>query len=190
MWGAVSDERPSLWFSDVAGPWQRRYYFLSECCCLKFAVLFLRAALSDERTGLQFSVQSLKDQSLTVLVTIYITVSSESPPTWRARFLQEQDGPVQSQSHATTDGQSISMSWRLVHAALEGLHLNEFQSDIRRGALRQKLFMLPLGRLRVKHAEQHRIWVPTQHLLWDKGKPRKTLIELAGHRTFQMQTDF
>jgi hypothetical protein len=31
-----------------------RYYFLSECCCLKFAVLYLWDALSDERTGLQF----------------------------------------------------------------------------------------------------------------------------------------
>jgi hypothetical protein len=36
-----------------------RYYFLSECCCLKVAVLFLWGALSDERTGLQFPVQSL-----------------------------------------------------------------------------------------------------------------------------------
>jgi hypothetical protein len=33
-----------------------RYYFLSECCCLKFAVLNLLGALSDERTGLQFAV--------------------------------------------------------------------------------------------------------------------------------------
>jgi hypothetical protein len=33
-----------------------RYYFLSECCCLKFEVLFLWVALSDERTGLQFAV--------------------------------------------------------------------------------------------------------------------------------------
>jgi hypothetical protein len=29
-----------------------RHYFLSVCCCLKFAVLFLWGALSDERTGL------------------------------------------------------------------------------------------------------------------------------------------
>jgi hypothetical protein len=28
-----------------------RYYFLSECLCLKFAVLYLWDALSDERTG-------------------------------------------------------------------------------------------------------------------------------------------
>jgi hypothetical protein len=27
-----------------------RYYFLSECCCLKFSVLFMWGALSDERT--------------------------------------------------------------------------------------------------------------------------------------------
>jgi hypothetical protein len=33
-----------------------RYYFLSEYCCLKFAVLYLLGALSDERTGLQFAV--------------------------------------------------------------------------------------------------------------------------------------
>jgi hypothetical protein len=30
------------------------YYFLSECCCLKFVVLFLWGALSDERIGLKF----------------------------------------------------------------------------------------------------------------------------------------
>jgi hypothetical protein len=30
--------------------------FLSECCCLKFAVLYLWGALSDERMGLQFAV--------------------------------------------------------------------------------------------------------------------------------------
>jgi hypothetical protein len=41
-----------------------------------------------------------------------------------------------------------------------------------------------------KQAVQYGIWVPTQHLLWNQGKPQKTLIELAGRRTFQMQTDF
>jgi hypothetical protein len=50
--------------------------------------------------------------------------------------------------------------------------------------------MLHLGELHVKHAAQLEIWVPTQYLLWDQEKPRKTLIELAGRRTFQMQTDF
>jgi hypothetical protein len=29
---------------------------------------------------------------------------------------------------------------------------------------------------------QRGIWVPTQHLLFDEGKLRKTLIELAGRR--------
>jgi hypothetical protein len=33
-----------------------RYYFLSECRCLKFAVLYLLGTLSDERAGLQFAV--------------------------------------------------------------------------------------------------------------------------------------
>jgi hypothetical protein len=32
-----------------------RYYFLSESCCLKFAVLYQLGALSHERTGLQFA---------------------------------------------------------------------------------------------------------------------------------------
>jgi hypothetical protein len=50
---------------------------------------------------------------------------------------QEQNGPAQSQSHVTSGGQSIIMSWCLVHAALEGLHPNKFQSDIRRGTFRQ-----------------------------------------------------
>jgi hypothetical protein len=50
--------------------------------------------------------------------------------------------------------------------------------------------MLPLGGLRGKHAVQRGIWLLTQHLLWDQGKPWKTLIKLAGRRTFRMQTDF
>jgi hypothetical protein len=47
-----------------------RYYFLSECCCLKIAVLFLCGALSDERTGLQFASQSLNSRSSAEPVTI------------------------------------------------------------------------------------------------------------------------
>jgi hypothetical protein len=38
---------------------------------------------------------------------------------------------------------------------------------------------LIFGGLHEKHAVQRGIWVPTQHLLWDQGKPRKTLIELG-----------
>jgi hypothetical protein len=76
---------------------------------------------------------------------------------------------VKSQSHVTTDSQSISMSWCLVHLALKEIHPKNFN---------------------LKHAVQRGIWVPTQHLLWDQGKPWKTLIELAGRRTFRMQTDF
>jgi hypothetical protein len=44
---------------------------------------------------------------------------------------------------------------------LEGLHYNE-------------ILTLPLGGLHVKPAVQRGIWLPTQHLLWDQGKPRKT----------------
>jgi hypothetical protein len=37
--------------SSTLGGLATRYYFLSECCCLNFAVLFLWSTLSDERTG-------------------------------------------------------------------------------------------------------------------------------------------
>jgi hypothetical protein len=40
-----------------------RYYFLSECYCLNFAVLFLWGALSDERTGLQFFFSAITQWS-------------------------------------------------------------------------------------------------------------------------------
>jgi hypothetical protein len=36
--------------------------------------------------------------------------------------------------------------------------------------------MLPLGGLHGKHAVQRGIWVPTQHLLWDQGKPSSWLV--------------
>jgi hypothetical protein len=54
----------------------------------------------------------------------------------------------------------------------------------------EKLIFVNIWRLHEKHAVQRGIWVPTQHSLWDLGKPRKTLIELAGRRTFRMQTDY
>jgi hypothetical protein len=143
-----------------------RYYFLSVCFCLKFAVLYLWGTLSGERTGLQFAVQSVNSPSRAEHVTILycliwdsanlegqvpIFISSRirvaqlyphalgslyvascdsglwwrysnPPPTCRPRpsyiFPSGQDGPVQSQSHVTTDGQSISMSWCLVHCTL------------------------------------------------------------------------
>jgi hypothetical protein len=47
-----------------------RYYFLSENCCLKVAVLFLWSTLSDERTGLQFAMNSLDGLSRAEPVTI------------------------------------------------------------------------------------------------------------------------
>jgi hypothetical protein len=49
---------------------------------------------------------------------------------------------------------------------------------------------LIFGGLHEKHAVQRGIWVSTQHSLWDQGKARETLIELAGGRTFRMQTDY
>jgi hypothetical protein len=55
------------------------YYFLSECCCMKFAVLFLWGAFSDERTGLQFAVQSLNGPSHSEPVTILYSPIWDSP---------------------------------------------------------------------------------------------------------------
>jgi hypothetical protein len=42
--------------------------------------------------------------------------------------------------------------------------------------------MLILEGLLERYAVQREIWVPMQHLLYDRGKPRKTLIELPGRR--------
>jgi hypothetical protein len=85
-----------------------RYYFLSECCCLKFAVLFLWGALSDERTGLQFAVYSLNGPSRPEPVTIFYCLIWDSKiwlrshlrppkpggPGSRIYIPQEQGGPV------------------------------------------------------------------------------------------------
>jgi hypothetical protein len=43
---------------------------------------------------------------------------------------------------------------------------------------------LIFGGLHEKHAVQRGIWVPPQHSLWDQGKPRKTLVELANEVSF------
>jgi hypothetical protein len=55
------------------------YCFLPECCCLKFPVLLLWGALSDKRTGLQLSVQSLKGPSHAERVTILYCLILDSP---------------------------------------------------------------------------------------------------------------
>jgi hypothetical protein len=57
-----------------------RYYFLSVCCCLKFAVLFLWGSLSDERTGMKFLVQSLNGPSRAKLVTVLYCLIWDPPP--------------------------------------------------------------------------------------------------------------
>jgi hypothetical protein len=56
-----------------------RYYFLSEYCFLRVAVLFLWGALSDERAGLQFAVQSLDDPSRGKPVTVLYWLIWDSP---------------------------------------------------------------------------------------------------------------
>jgi hypothetical protein len=63
-----------------------RYYFLSECCCLKFAILYL---LTPSLT--RGRVCNLQCNHAMVRVAQnpkpYFTVSSETSPNWRARFL-------------------------------------------------------------------------------------------------------
>jgi hypothetical protein len=77
-----------------------RYYFLSEGCCLKVAVLFLWGALYDERTRLQFAVQSLIGPSRAGPITIpYCLIwSPEAPetegPVSRIYIPQKQGGPI------------------------------------------------------------------------------------------------
>jgi hypothetical protein len=56
-----------------------RYYFLPKGCCRKVAVLSLWGALSDERTGLHFAVQSLNGPSRSEPVTILYYVIWDSP---------------------------------------------------------------------------------------------------------------
>jgi hypothetical protein len=71
-----------------------RYYFLSECCCLKLAVLFSWGALSDKSTGLQFAVQSLNGPSRTEPVTPHLRLPKPGGPGPYIYIPQEQGGPV------------------------------------------------------------------------------------------------
>jgi hypothetical protein len=61
-----------------------RYYFLSEGCCLKFAVLYLWGALSDERTG----------PSRSEHVTILYCLSWNSPNLEGQYISQQHGGPA------------------------------------------------------------------------------------------------
>jgi hypothetical protein len=74
-----------------------RYYFLSECCCLKLAILFLWGALSDEKTGPQFAVYSVNGPSRLEPVTIlysHMRLPQPRGPGSRIYILQEQGDPV------------------------------------------------------------------------------------------------
>jgi hypothetical protein len=75
-----------------------RYYFLPECCCLKFAVLFLWGTPSDERTGLQFAVKVTEwsESRITRNHTLlpYLRLPQPGGPRSRIYIPQEQGGPV------------------------------------------------------------------------------------------------
>jgi hypothetical protein len=58
------------------------------------------------------------------------------------------------------------------------------------GTVHTHIFNITIGRAACETRSATRNLGKTQHLLWDQGKPPKTLIELAGRRTFRMQTDF
>jgi hypothetical protein len=214
-----------------------RYYFLSECCCLKFAVLYLWGALSDERTGLQFAVQSLNGPSHSEPVTMLYCLIWDSP-TWRARspylYPAGTGWPSYTPGHwvpltlsPTTRRAKVEVFYpspnvegqvpvytffrnRIVQSKVkvtllrtvsqyvlvpsplgtkgvpsEGISIRHLE-----GYIKAKFLMLAFRGLHEKHAVQRGIWVPTQHSFWDQEEPRKTLIELAGRRTFRMQTGF
>jgi hypothetical protein len=74
-----------------------RYYLISECCCTKFAVLYLWGALSDERRGLQFAVKSLNGPSRSEPETILYCLIRDSinlEGQFRIYIPQEQGSPV------------------------------------------------------------------------------------------------
>jgi hypothetical protein len=117
-----------------------------------------------------------------------LTLPQTGGPSPRIYYIaQEQDGPIQSQSHVTTDGQSISV---LVPSprGFRGAPSERISIRHLEGYIKARFFMSPFGGMHMKHAVQRGIWIPTQHLLWYQGKPRRTLLELAGRRTLQMQT--
>jgi hypothetical protein len=216
-----------------------RYYFLSECCCQKFAVLFLWSALTDEERGsaicsviTQWS-ESRRTRNHTLLSHlrlpqpggsgshIYIPQGtgwpsytsgiglplccllrlawlwwrySNPPPTWKPRSLYTNiypSGTGCSSLKSRYDRQSVNQ-YGLVPSprGITGIPSKRISIQHQEGYIKETFFMLPLGGLHVKHAVQRGIWVLTQHLLWDHGKPWKNFIELAGRRAFQMQTGF
>jgi hypothetical protein len=69
-------------------------------------------------------------------------------------------------------------------------HTNELIATLTKPPTHKRLRRYWPNDLLGKQAVQRGIWVPTQHLLWDQGNPRKILIELAGRRTFRTQTAF
>jgi hypothetical protein len=74
-----------------------RYYFLSECCCLKFAVLFQWGALSDEDGSVICSVttqwpESLRTRNHTLLSHLRFPQAGGAGS--RIYISQEQGGPV------------------------------------------------------------------------------------------------
>jgi hypothetical protein len=99
-------------------------YFLSEGFCLKFAVLFLWDALSDERTGLQFAVQSLNGPSRAEPVTILYCLI------WDSSNLES--GPVIPPGIGFSLGRLLRLAglpWRYSNAPSHG-EIYRFLSDI------------------------------------------------------------
>jgi hypothetical protein len=109
--------------------------------------LVMWGALSDEKLGVYFSIFPRVVQLYPRALGSLYVVSYDSQGygggiltlpvyiSFRNRMVQSK---VKSQSHLTTDGQSITMSSCLVHSTLKGFHPNKFQSDIKRSTLRRR----------------------------------------------------
>jgi hypothetical protein len=116
-----------------------------------------------------------------------LTIPKSSGPGPVIYILQEQN--IQSQkskskvSLVTADGQSIIVSWCLVHSALKGFHPCEYHSNMRIGTLGRIFFTIARAACEACCAR----WNLCSNSAFAEGQ-RKNLIEFAAWRTFRMLT--
>jgi hypothetical protein len=77
----------------------------------------------------------------------------------------------------------------LLHTYIQGLHYSEIWSNIGRATLGRK-FDVAIWRAACEARSAMRNLGTNSDLIWGRGKPRKTVSDLAGCRTFRMQTTY